>query len=582
MASLPEPIASDAQTDRSQQPTFYWDVELPALFDENWTLSRHRLRDAFEQGQLEGCTVSSLCINQLEWQVAEHHRMLQEQRHVLREYRAAGVMGRRRGVVPLTTIAIAKVINLLEESNDIVADVKVIAKSLNSARIAEIARDSRTPYLAIRAFLALPPNYGPGDAAETVRAGCDLDESVLVNERYLRSKLLETGDDHQVLLRLDQVELFFDPSRTEILENRLIVTRQDPPKGGLELFDVHRPRRFGIQRKTQTFISTFHRLTRNILHGLDWDHVLVAGGMALTTLMHVDSSKDNDVNVRECDVDVYIYGLTPDAANRKVREIYRVWSRNLPPDNKQRLVVKNAKTITFLPSYPNRRLQIILRLVKSPTSVLLNFDLDPCAIGFNGTEVLMLPRCARALETGYSVFTMDLIWGHHLGDRRASQDLRIFKYADRGFGIRILPAYARTIELPSDEKGLSSSIVGKPRRPAGLEPGLKTLKRILYMAADMVKRFYYGPTDLVVGDSDDDEFLPTLQELRETEAYRQMQNEELRAQGKPVLVPRIHLNHLDSRDLHRDFPKRRQGLANFEVWMRHHEAWRLDAVGEAE
>jgi len=36
----------------------------------------------------------------------------------------------------------------------------------------------------------------------------------------------------------------------------------------------------------------------------------------------------------------------------------------------------------------------------------------------------MLPRCARALETGYTAFTMDLVYGHHLGDRRATQEMR--------------------------------------------------------------------------------------------------------------------------------------------------------------
>lgn len=63
-------------------------------------------------------------------------------------------------------------------------------------------------------------------------------------------------------------------------------------------------------------------------------------------------------------------------------------------------------------------------MVASAAEVLLNFDLDPCAICWNGKEVLMLPRAARALETGYTVFTMDLVHGHHLGDRRATQEVR--------------------------------------------------------------------------------------------------------------------------------------------------------------
>lgn len=62
-------------------------------------------------------------------------------------------------------------------------------------------------------------------------------------------------------------------------------------------------------------------------------------------------------------------------------------------------------------------MQIVLKWVASPTEVLLNFDLDPCAIGFNGKDVFMLPRCARALETGYSVFTTYLVEGHYFANR---------------------------------------------------------------------------------------------------------------------------------------------------------------------
>ncbi|KAF9029392.1 hypothetical protein BDP27DRAFT_1349689 [Rhodocollybia butyracea] len=74
--------------------------------------------------------------------------------------------------------------------------------------------------------------------------------------------------------------------------------------------------------------------------------------------------------------------------------------------------------------WPKRRVQIVLKLVKSPREVLLNFDLDVCATGWDGTEVWMLPRFVRALETGTNVFTMDLINGHYLGDRKATRDKR--------------------------------------------------------------------------------------------------------------------------------------------------------------
>ena len=128
----------------------------------------------------------------------------------------------------------------------------------------------------------------------------------------------------------------------------------------------------------------------------------------------------------------------------------------------------------------------------------------------------MLPRFVRALETGSSIFTMDLIWGHHLGHRRASQENRLFKYADRGFGLRILPSYARSLQfelssnpntrsnrLRSEHQGTQSEedarqMEGRNRFPSGREPGLKTLKRMAYLGTDFTHRFVRGVSPLML------------------------------------------------------------------------------------
>ncbi|KAK7007900.1 hypothetical protein R3P38DRAFT_3211551 [Favolaschia claudopus] len=46
---------------------------------------------------------------------------------------------------------------------------------------------------------------------------------------------------------------------------------------------------------------------------------------------------------------------------------------------------------------------------------------------------------------GYIVFTMNLIQGHYLSERRATQEQRVFKYAYKGYGIRILPSYVSSL-----------------------------------------------------------------------------------------------------------------------------------------
>ena len=74
-----------------------------------------------------------------------------------------------------------------------------------------------------------------------------------------------------------------------------------------------------------------------------------------------------------------------------------------------------------------RRLQIVFKLPKTAADVLLNFDLDQCAMGFNGTTVLMLPRCARALEAGYTIFCSDLGCGSSGQSPRSTQIGRVLK-----------------------------------------------------------------------------------------------------------------------------------------------------------
>lgn len=337
--------------------------------------------------------------------------------------------------------------------------------------------------------------------------------------------------------------------------------------------------------------------------------------MALTTLLHTDPTKDNDRTSRDPDIDIYIYGLDPTAANRKAEEIHDTWVRNLPASAGVRLVVKNTKTINLLTSYPNRRIQIVLKLLPTPTDVLLNFDIDACAIGFDGSDVFMLLRCARAIETGYSICTMDLVWGHHLGNRRASQDSRIFKYADRSFGIRFLPSYARSLEAEGLEEVISnaptssgvtertkeayriyeySSWSQRDRKPKGNEPELKTLKRIAYLGQDYVHLFYFGVSPLLIspnqlrrqlnslpvgsiddisdGAVDDDglAWRVAYEEALEENRLLKETNDLHRAYNKPCEGP-----------LHSGLPDGRTGLGNLEIFMRHCEARRLHAHADA-
>lgn len=573
--------------------------ELPPFLFNAWRFGQHHERIAKKNKELEGWTVSSLVETCLKLQL-DAHKTLQETR------------ARKKSIPPsLFSITAGKILEDLNKSDNPEADARVIADTLNTATLQHLLRDPRSTYRVLRAFHSLLPVTGTS-SAQAPRRAIDIDEAILRNERYIRSRSDVENEDGKYLVRLS--EFCTAVGACPDGPYRMKFTRMDPPKGGLEVLDERRAQVMCILPDDQVFVEGFAFATNGVLQGLDWANVLAAGGKVLSNLVRADDAKESDI-------DLYLYGLDAEQANQKVRHIYQVWSDNLPASNQEKLVVKNPKTINFLPSYPNCRVQIVLKLISSPTQALLNFDLDVCAIGFDGSRALMLPRCARAIETGYSVFTMDLIWGHHLSDRRETQQSRVFKYADRGFGLRILPSYAKSLEEDDLERqcrrddemvGEYDNEVGlwvsRDRKPDGSqEPGLKTLKRVAYLGRDYVRRFYFGTTPLAMFPNYPSRFQGQDAEEREDDwedesgwgdhapwhnedawkeafarAERKNEEKRLRAEaGRGPKRPLINIGELDTRIMRQGLPDGYRGLTSFELFMRHCEAWRLDVVGHA-
>ena len=86
---------------------------------------------------------------------------------------------------------------------------------------------------------------------------------------------------------------------------------------------------------------------------------------------------------------------------------------------------------------------------------------------YDGSKVLMLPRCARAIETGHSILTSRMWYGSgvNCGLRKIYEVMGLeddkYDHGDHAFGLRILPSYARSLinedKLDSKEilKGMS-------------------------------------------------------------------------------------------------------------------------------
>ena len=558
-------------------------ASLPPFIFNAWYLRQGEERKAWTAEQFKDFNTSSL---------AEAFIKLQLDKHFATPDRSVSAPS-------LASLAVDMTIRNLESSENLALDVETIAVGLDSTILRQLLSDPRTPYYLLRKFLTWPQTL-----ATKNRRVVDVDELVLQNERYMRSR--DSNSDDKYLVTLENLSEILAKAPQD--DCPFSFTRKVPPKGGLEILDELRARELTIQTSSASFGEVFERITHGALRGLDWSNVLVVGGMVLTTLLHTDPSKDDDKAVRDPDIDICIYGLGPQDANRKVEEIHDIWVRNLPATAQARLVVKNASTINLIPSYPHRRIQILLKLPPSPTDILLKTDLDVCAIGFDGSRVLMLPRCARAIETGYSVFTMDLIWGHYLSERRASRPSRIFKYAGRGFGLRILPSYARSLEEDNLDAAVCNKIQSiafieqnshdeddeeeeawtkgewrwpqRDRKPHGcLEPGLKTLKRIAYLGQDFVRRFYFGATPLTISkESYDRQRHSGHVDMAGAEHIINQEGED---DSEPLEVPNINLTELETDEMDGKSPNNRTGLEHFEVFMRLCEAWRLHVRGEA-
>ncbi|KAI4097035.1 MAG: hypothetical protein LQ339_006829 [Xanthoria mediterranea] len=538
MTSLPEPSIP-------QVPGL---SGLPDFLFGAWRLRALDISEAEDRDELRGWTVSSLCSTYFRYQLERHQRQLEAQSLL--------------SAPSLASASVKTLCDRLSLSTDLEADVRLIGESLGQVTLRRILQDPRTPYVIFRMFEASPHTSLHGGT----RKISDVDEAILTSEQDVRSQdpkpsnLLVTLEDLQPILGA--------PDQHGITTFR----RKDPPKGGFEFLDQKRKRSMQIVGTDALFKETLGRVTNGCLDGLDWQNVFIVGGMVLNTLLHTNAKDQaqphgRDTDVSECDIDLYLYDLTPEEANKKVEHIYEVWYKNThgqkdssqpPPQGTDQMIVKTAKTISFIPTYPVRRVQIILKIMPSPLDLLLNVDLDACALGFDGSRVLMLPRAARALETGYSTFTMDLIWGHHLGNRRETQEPRVFKYADRGFGLRILPSYVRSLEETSvtETEYEVQDVRSGPTRVFESEPGLKTLRRIAHMAQDFVQRLYLEFHKPKTPGGDDAINLSL-------------------GHAKPL----IDLPALDGQGMHSGLPDHLKGLAFFEVFMRHCAAWRMDAIG---
>lgn len=93
----------------------------------------------------------------------------------------------------------------------------------------------------------------------------------------------------------------------------------------------------------------------------------------------------------------------------------------------RRSAIRTRNTITIASQYPNRHIQIVLRLYRSVSEILTGFDVDCAAFAYDGSRVLASPRALTACIAQCNDID--------LGRRSPSYENRLAKYARRGFEV---------------------------------------------------------------------------------------------------------------------------------------------------
>ena len=161
--------------------------------------------------------------------------------------------------------------------------------------------------------------------------------------------------------------------------------------------------------------------------------VFVAGGSVLRCLTQAKRGREDAF--KGSDVDLFLFGMSSeqeamaklhainkhimqvtgktmppakedDAPAKKMRPL-RIWNNFFHTSIREKLsraAVLYGRTkgsVTFVVG--DMSIQVILRLYKSRPEVLMAFDLDSCAVGYDGTAVWALPRCRRALNGRFNM-----------------------------------------------------------------------------------------------------------------------------------------------------------------------------------
>ncbi|OQE46390.1 hypothetical protein PENCOP_c001G08769 [Penicillium coprophilum] len=182
------------------------------------------------------------------------------------------------------------------------------------------------------------------------------------------------------------------------------------------------------------FQNNFALFTEGSLSEIDWSNVVVAGSAVVTSLLPVpEKYRNSKRGLRKyyheefapaSDVDLFLYGLDEEQALEKIMHIEDKIKNTILYET---TTIRTKNTITIASQYPNRHVQIVLRIYRSVAEILTGFDVDVSCAAYDGHQVYTSPRAIAA----YSTQTNQI----DLTRRSPSYENRLSKYSRRGFEV---------------------------------------------------------------------------------------------------------------------------------------------------
>ncbi|KAI0059327.1 ankyrin [Artomyces pyxidatus] len=286
------------------------------------------------------------------------------------------------------------------------------------------------------AFLSRIANLPQGPVSLDAALQPSIDDEAELRKLFATDKANTRLNDTHVGL----VDVFAAPSIIKITRARVVQDEDDlTAKHVMALPDARR-RKEGVPAMVgniDSFAKNWSVFTEGSLSQLlDWNNVVAAGGSVLACIEPLPNAATvskramrkhyHDKTFPSSDVDLFLWGMNAEQAERKINQIYEAVRDSVPWDV---TCVRTKHTVSIHSQYPYRCVQIVLRLYKSPAEILAGFDVDAPCCAYDGTRVWANPRAIVAIMRQANTVDMTR--------RSPSYEVRLAKYASRGFEVYI-------------------------------------------------------------------------------------------------------------------------------------------------